>query len=187
MAVKAIIFGVLLIVLGIGSFVATIGPGDVDATAKAIDRGGNLTKAIEKDAKAIGEHLDNAAERAAESIRTGEAQPVPPKYKVTALIPAFFGLALVVCGALAMKESRKKHAMHAAAMVGLLGFIGAFVMVVKELVRVMSDGGPLKRPTAFWSQCAMAALCVVFVVLCVQSFIAAKKARVAAQAGNTGG
>jgi hypothetical protein len=183
MAAKALLFGILLIVLGVATFVATIGPDDVDATAKAIDHGGSLTSAIDKDAKAIGEHADNAADRAGETIRTGEVQPVPPKYKKTALIPAFFGLALALCGSLAFKDSRKKHAMHAAAMIGLLGCLGALAMVAKELVRLVSEGGSLKRPIAFGSQCVMAALCGVFLFLCIKSFIAAKKARLAAADG----
>jgi len=186
MAAKAIIFGVLLIVLGIGSFVATKGPDDVNATARAIDKGGSLGEAVEKDAKAAGEHLEQGLDRVAETLRTGEVQPVPPKFKFTALLPAFFGAVLAVAGALALKESRRKHAMHAAAAVGLLGFLGSFGMVMKELVRVISDGGPLKRPVAFGSQLAMAVLCAVFVFLCVRSFIAARKARQNAAASTPG-
>src|SRR5215467_9296051 len=41
---------------------------------------------------------------------------------LTALIPLAFGLVLVVCGALARREALRKHAMHAAAVLGLLGF-----------------------------------------------------------------
>ena len=123
MAVKAIVAGLLLIVLGVGALLATKGPDSVDATSKVLKDGGNLGDAISKDSKAIGDHLDAAADRAAETLRTGEVQRVEPKYKKTALIPAAFGLALLLCGALALKESRKKHAMHAAAMVGLLGWV----------------------------------------------------------------
>ncbi len=39
---------------------------------------------------------------------------------VTALIPAIFGVLLVVFGAIAQKEHLRKHAMHGAAVVGLL-------------------------------------------------------------------
>ncbi|MBV8203231.1 MAG: hypothetical protein JOZ15_21665, partial [Acidobacteria bacterium] len=42
----------------------------------------------------------------------------------TALIPLAFGLLLIVCGVLARREALLKHAMHAAAVLGLLGFLG---------------------------------------------------------------
>ncbi len=49
----------------------------------------------------------------------------PDKQSVTALIPAFFGAALIVCGLLAFAKKWRKHAMHAAAGIGLLGFLAA--------------------------------------------------------------
>ena len=39
----------------------------------------------------------------------------------TALIPAGFGALFLVLGLLALKASLRKHAMHVAAMLGLLG------------------------------------------------------------------
>jgi uncharacterized membrane protein len=90
----------------------------------------------------------------------------------TALIPAYFGLGLAVCGGLALKEHLRKHAMHLAALVGLVGFIGALVMVILTLTR-----GEIERPTAFAMQIAMAGVCVVFVGLCVKSFIDARRRR----------
>ncbi len=47
---------------------------------------------------------------------SSEVQP-PPK---TALIPAAFGVLLVVCGLLAFNAAFRKHAMHLAAVVGLV-------------------------------------------------------------------
>ncbi len=45
---------------------------------------------------------------------------------VTALIPAFFGAVLVVCALVARaSESARKHAMHAAVAVGLIGALAA--------------------------------------------------------------
>lgn len=177
MASKSIIFGILLIILGLATFVATKGPDDVNATANTLRDGGKLSDAISKDAKAIGDHLEAGIDRAGETLRTGEIQPAPKKYKFTALIPAGIGLLLVVCGALAMNESRKKHAMHAAAMLGLIGCAGALFMVSKETLRLINDGGSLQRPIAFWSQVAMALLSGVFLFLCVRSFVQARKAR----------
>ena len=95
----------------------------------------------------------------------------------TALIPAYFGLALSVSGALAMRNNGAQRAlwMHVAVTAGLLGFLGAGAMAIKETVA--AHGGPLAHPTAVESQAAMAAICLVFVVLCVRSFIAARRAR----------
>jgi hypothetical protein len=94
----------------------------------------------------------------------------------TALIPAVFGALLVIAGAVARNESRRKHAMHAAAMVGLLGFLGSAPGLL-ELPALL--GGEAARPAAVASKSAMAALCAIFVGLCVRSFIAARKGRTA--------
>jgi hypothetical protein len=96
----------------------------------------------------------------------------------TALIPSIFGLLLVIAGALARKESRRKHAMHAAAMVGLLGFLGSASGLLQ--LPALLGGEDLARPAAVWSKSAMAVLSAVFVGLCVKSFIEARKARKAA-------
>jgi hypothetical protein len=103
-----------------------------------------------------------------------------PYSSVTALIPAFFGAPLVVCGLLALNERFLKHAIHAAAMIGLLGLIGALAVAGKHIPTALSAGtDALERPEAFRSQIAMAVVCVVFVALCVNSFIAARRRRAA--------
>jgi hypothetical protein len=94
---------------------------------------------------------------------------------VTALIPAFFGGAYCICGLAAMKPSLLKHAMHGAAMLGVLGFFGTVPGVIKLLK--WAGGTAPERPAAVVSQSFMCALSVVFVALCVRSFIAARKAR----------
>lgn len=90
---------------------------------------------------------------------------------ITALIPAFFGAAFVVCALVARKEAARKHAMHAAVALGLIGAIASLVRAVPAVI-----GGDLSRP-AVMAQLAMAALLAVYVALGVQSFIAARKAR----------
>ena len=59
--------------------------------------------------------------------------------------------------------------MHGAATVGLLGFLGSTAMLPKTLkaeeinqLKVISQGG-------------MAILCLIFVVMCIRSFIVARK------------
>jgi hypothetical protein len=94
---------------------------------------------------------------------------------ITALIPLWFGLALAACAVLVLwKESLRKHVMHTAAMIGLLGLIGGFV----PMIRQNSKGLPFD-PTApaVRNGLMMSAVCLLFVGLCVMSFIAARKAR----------
>jgi len=101
-------------------------------------------------------------------ISTGNVHP-------TALIPAYFGLALAISGMLASGDDPKKRMlwMHIAVTAGLLGFLGAGVMAIVETVK--AHGGPLAHPVAVESQIAMAVICLVFVGLCVRSFIAARR------------
>ncbi len=96
---------------------------------------------------------------------------------VTALIPAFFGLPLLLLGMAAMKERLRKTAMHIAAGMGLLGFAGTVRGLMK--LPVLLTGGELERPTAVGVQAAMAIACFVFVLLCVWSFIKARGASAA--------
>jgi hypothetical protein len=96
----------------------------------------------------------------------------------TALIPAAFGLALVLLGLLALKETLRKHAMHLAAMVALLGVVGG-------LVRLIQKGLDLDRPASLCTL-IMTLLCAGFVGLCVRSFILARRNRTAALPHPTG-
>jgi hypothetical protein len=95
---------------------------------------------------------------------------------LTALIPAGFGLVFLILGFLARKDQLRKHAMHAAAALGLVGCVVPAVMGIPKLVRLAS-GQEVERPGAAISQSIMAVICGVFVVLCVRSFIAARRAR----------
>jgi hypothetical protein len=61
--------------------------------------------------------------------------------------------------------------MHAAAAVGLLGFLGG----AGKLIAGLAKGNP--SGLAVFSQAGMAVLCALFVVLAVRSFIAARRAR----------
>jgi hypothetical protein len=90
---------------------------------------------------------------------------------ITAMIPAFFGAALVICALIARNEALRKHAMHAAV---ALGLVGALASLGRGVPAAMA--GDLGRP-AVLSQIAMGVLLLVYVALGVQSFIAARKAR----------
>lgn len=98
-------------------------------------------------------------------------------YSHTALIPSAWGVVLVVLGLLALVERWKKHAMHAAAMLGLIGMIAPAVMATKTLLA----GNP-KGTQAPYFQIAMAVFCAMFLAVCIKSFITARKARKAAEA-----
>jgi amino acid transporter len=62
--------------------------------------------------------------------------------------------------------------MHVAAMIGLLGFAGS----VSGLLKVLTGNlGP--RPNAAIAQAVMAGLMLIFVAMCVRSFINARRSR----------
>jgi fluoride ion exporter CrcB/FEX len=100
------------------------------------------------------------------------------RVSLTALIPAAFGVLLVVFGALARDEKRRKMAMHIAVVVGLLGFLGTVSGLI-ELPTLIS-GGTVARPAAVISKSIMAALMAVYVAMCVKSFIDARRRRASA-------
>jgi hypothetical protein len=101
------------------------------------------------------------------------------KQSWTALIPAFVGGPLILCGLIALKESLLKHAMHAAAMLGVLGFLAA----AGRLGTVAAKGSLDVSKLGEQSLLAMTGICAIFVVLCVRSFIAARRRRLARPAG----
>jgi hypothetical protein len=100
---------------------------------------------------------------------------------ITALIPAFFGAPILILGILAHKDSLRKHAMHGAVMIGLLGFLGGAFRLVQAAI-----AGEIKLPVAFALTVAMTVVCGVFVALCVRSFIQARRARQQAEHGGQG-
>jgi uncharacterized membrane protein len=100
----------------------------------------------------------------------------------TALIPAYMGAVLVLLGLLAFKDALRKHAMHAAALVGSLGFLVCAVMGWPKLFMMTLFDSTVERPAAVYSQSATAAVLLVFVLLCVNSFVQARRRRRQAEA-----
>jgi len=96
----------------------------------------------------------------------------------TALIPTWWGLALGLFGFLAMSpsEARRKLFMHINVTIGLLGFLGATVEAIRGYVHATSLGHEPDR-IALASKVTMASLLLVYVILCVRSFINARRAR----------
>ena len=95
----------------------------------------------------------------------------------TALIPLWIGLLLVICGILARNPARRMLYMHIAVTVGLLGFLGTIPSVI-EIVK-MAMGTVLPHPIASEEKFATCVICLIFVAMCVRSFIAARRARTA--------
>lgn len=105
-------------------------------------------------------------------VLTGSAHP-------TALIPAYFGVALFVCGLLANTEDARRRMlwMHIAVTVGLLGFL--FPAIRGSMALAHSASLTVVQRTAAQEEVAMAVVCGVFTALCVRSFIAARVGRTA--------
>jgi len=98
----------------------------------------------------------------------------------TAMIPTWIGLVLAVSGLLALNPARRMLWMHIAVTVGLIGFLGTIPGVIG--VVKMAMGSTVARPTAAIYQSITWLICLIFVGLCVRSFIAARRARVSAEA-----
>ncbi len=94
---------------------------------------------------------------------------------LTALIPAAFGLVLLILGVIARDPGKRKHAMHFAAMIGVLGFLGS-ARGLGNLIPLLS-GQEVARPGAVIAQSIMAILMLIFTWLCVRSFINARRNR----------
>ena len=94
------------------------------------------------------------------------------KASVTALIPTFVGVPLMLLGYFCVvKPNLRMHLMHVAVLLGLLGFLAS----AGRLVSVMIKSPNFGIGTA--SLAAMAIITGVFVVMCIKSFIAARRAR----------
>lgn len=95
----------------------------------------------------------------------------------TSLIPAAFGVLLIVFGALAASpdQRRRKLMMHIAVTLGLIGFIFTAASLVS--VVQLAQGKVFPYPAAVEEKAAMALLMLIFVILCVRSFITARRVR----------
>jgi hypothetical protein len=93
---------------------------------------------------------------------------------VTALIPAFIGVVLLLLGLLARNEKLRKHSMHVAMLVALLAIGGTFRGILG--VFAWLGGTPPERPLAVVSQTVTAVLCLLLLIGGIRSFIAARRA-----------
>jgi hypothetical protein len=94
---------------------------------------------------------------------------------ITALIPAFFGLTLILLAYIARSEAARKTAMHIAMVVAAIGLIGSFSGLISLFTLI--GGADVARPAAVIAQAVMAITCIVYLVLGIRSFIVARRQR----------
>ena len=92
---------------------------------------------------------------------------------ITALIPAFFGVVFAVLGFVGQREDRRMLTMHLAALLAVIGIAGS-IMGLVDLPDLIA-GNDVERPWAVAVQSIMAAGLVVYLVMAVRSFIAARR------------
>ncbi len=100
----------------------------------------------------------------------------------TALIPAGFGVIMLIIGAIASRgPAANKHAMHVAAILNLLGAGAGLSRGIPNVINYV------KGDSTVWlkalSQGGMGLLCLVFLILCIRSFINARRNRLATTQG----
>ena len=94
----------------------------------------------------------------------------------TALIPAWIGLALGIFGFLAISpdEGRRKLFMHISVTIALMGWIGTCVEITRSVIAAHAVSRSAD-PIAMYSKEALAFLLLFYVLLCVRSFVAARR------------
>jgi glucose uptake protein GlcU len=88
---------------------------------------------------------------------------------LTALIPAAFGMVMAILGfAAKRKEGMRKHLMHAAVLIALIGFLMTAGRLLVKLNQFTLGAAAI-------SQISTAIICLVFVILAVRSFVTARR------------
>lgn len=106
-------------------------------------------------------------------VISGASYFMASQFSPTLFIPAVFGLIICAASLVAIrKPDLRKHSMHVAMGIALLGFLAAAVRLPKSWAKF--NAAPDVSPMAFYSQLSMASLCLLIVVLGVYSFIKAR-------------
>ncbi|MFZ4115920.1 MAG: hypothetical protein ACOYK6_04240 [Chthoniobacterales bacterium] len=90
----------------------------------------------------------------------------------TALIPCALGLLLIASGLVAYQEHLRRHAMHVAVLVSLIGLLGTASAFTK--LPLLLDHAAGDKTPAFIAKIATALLCGIFFLLCLRSFVQAR-------------
>jgi uncharacterized membrane protein len=97
------------------------------------------------------------------------------RVSITALIPLFIGVPIIILGLLAFDEKKLKHSMHAASILVLLGLIGSvYRFFRKHAIENMDPSSIILL--------IMIVISLIFLLLAINSFIEARKAREKKQA-----
>ncbi len=87
---------------------------------------------------------------------------------ITAMIPAAFGIVLLILGYFArMKEGMRKHLMHVAVVIALLGFLAVAGRLISKIGSFEFTAGPL-------AQLLTAIVFLAYIIIAVRSFISAR-------------
>jgi hypothetical protein len=91
---------------------------------------------------------------------------------LAALIPSAFGIVFLILGLIAMNEIYRKHIMHTASILGLIGFL----LTANSLFDVAGyfTGSKLTIPAATIAKSIMSLLSLAFIIICSKSFIDAR-------------
>ena len=92
---------------------------------------------------------------------------------VTALIPAFVGIPLLVCAAVARAETRRRPALVVALAVAVLGALGSSMNAIRIGEAI---AGTAQRPSAVWVSTIMFVLLVAYVVVGVRALLRSRSA-----------
>lgn len=95
---------------------------------------------------------------------------------ITALIPAFVGAALLIVALIARNDGARKHALHVAMVIALLGLLGSLMNAV-QIGEVFT--GAAERPAAIVTSAVMCVLLALYLAAGIRTFVLARKARTA--------
>lgn len=93
---------------------------------------------------------------------------------LTALIPSAFGVIFIVLGRVARNEAARKHAMHFAVGLAMVGFLAVAVRAFVPFA-AMLGGGTVEHPGAVIAQIIMGALCFILLACGIRSFMEARR------------
>ena len=92
------------------------------------------------------------------------------KQSMTAAIPAFVGILMLVGALVAMKNHMA--GMHISVLFGALGALAGLGRLIPGMIKGMDWASPAPKLIA-----VMTAVCLIYTVMAVRSFIAARRAR----------
>jgi hypothetical protein len=91
------------------------------------------------------------------------------------LIPAVLGIAMFVCGVVAAQGAMRMLAMRVAALIGMIGFVGPMVTIFNDITNITNTANTAE----VLAKGLTSALCLMFVLICVNSFLEARRVRTA--------